>query len=176
MYLRKVISFLSVLLLLNSIAIDYLLISFYPSKNEVEKQFKEHVVSQVLEYPCQFDDCGCTKESCLTACCCKVNHEVFGELASSKVDSSNILGQPTSIVEVVIKKPISFIKHLICKKDKLKDNEQIMQKREPFILVKTHLAILSNVKEFVVIVLACAYMGIQTQVIYTPENPPPDIA
>ena len=174
MILRGLSILFSLLLLLNSIAIDFVTI-FAPTKAEVLKEIRENHEGQKLEYPCQFDSCGCTKETCLTDCCCKSNHEVFKGLKESQAcHQSEVALIPTS--EKFIDPPQSVVRKMICKQNKLKENDQILLKRDLFIAIKQdHIRFILN-KRIIIKLEPNLYIGIKTQTVYSPDSPPPNIS
>lgn len=172
MSFRFVAIILSALLLLNAIAVDVINI-FAPTKKEIRMQMKE---GTILEFPCQFHDCGCTKETCFVNCCCKDNHEVFEELKKKENSCCEKPVQKSASVQLQKRSKISIVSKMICKKSIPPKNESILLKKELFSLTKT---IKENFyfKDKVILIEYNQFCNfIKTQTTIQPENPPPNFS
>ncbi len=172
MIIRFVAIFLSIILLLNSIAVDLIFV-FAPTKQEIRLQMKEGVT---LEFPCQFHNCGCSKETCFINCCCKVNHEVFEEIKEKEESCCDSPTQKTTKDKEQKSAKVSIIKKMICQKTIPPKNESILLKKEVFSLTKI---IQENyqLKDKVILIEfnhICNF--IKTQTTTQPESPPPNFS
>lgn len=164
MVFRYLTIFLALLILFNGVALDYILI-FATPKIEIHQQLSDVSEREELEYPCQAHSCGCTKESCLISCCCYDNHEEFYKLkAIQKSKNSSLVLKKSLKLSQVYSQQTSIIKSMICKHEKLKENDRILFNKDMMISSRFCQVVLDAKEKFFTIKSICSYSKMKTQI------------
>lgn len=163
---------LSILFLLNSVAVDVINV-FAPTKEEIRMKMTE---GHEIEFPCQFHNCGCSKTTCFTDCCCKINHEVFNENKEEEDSCCDSTAPKTISQNVPESKAVSIINKMICQKVIPPKNESILLKKELFSLARLVRTNHQLIEKAVPIEFNSVCRLIKTQTTIQPDNPPPNFS
>lgn len=101
-----------IILLLSESLINYSKMLYFSPTTHADAKIKLNHIP--LSYPCELDECGCTKESCLTDCCCKKTVNLNTSIA---VDAES-----KSFIKIIVRK-------IICKEKKVESLIQFLAKK-----------------------------------------------